>query len=494
MNAPLSASASSASTRFTRLHWALLACLLAGTLATRLVRLGTPDNQYWDEQYFGFTAQRYLAGDANAYNPYATPPPDKAYEWTHPPLGKLIIAGTMALAGQDAWGMRLSSVLFGTAGVGLVVLIAFLLTRSPSAGLLAGLLYAADGLNFVQSRVATMDIHQTTFILASVAFYIAWRREEKASHWLLLGAGAMAGAALATKWVGLFLITLLGADLLVLWIILRRQHGLATILVAGACMAILPASVFAGRYAAERFIWPEAAELGCLIAIMDAELLVLWVAFRRPRGLAFALTAIACLLLLPAAIYMASYAHYFRMGYGWHNFVELQRQMWYYHTGLKATHPNTSKPWQWILNLRPMWMYVKYGPPDRIANIYNLGNSVVLCFGLIAMAWTAIRSAWRRWEAGFLVAAYLIFWLPWVHSPRIMFFYHYLPSSAFLCVASGWLLWTWQGSRWRALRVLVWVVPGLALAWFVVFYPDWTAITVPRWWADSVYAFIPSWK
>lgn len=426
-----------AAARFTRRHWVLLACLLACTLGTRLARLGTPGDLYWDEVYFGFTAREYLAGSVDAYNPWATPPPDRAYEWTHPPLGKLIMAGTMAVTSQSVWGMRLSSVLFGTAGVGLVVFIAFLLTRCPRAGLLAGLLYAADGLNFVQSRIATMDIHETGFILASLAFYIAWRRGPATSNWLLVGVGAMAGAALATKWVALFLIALIGADLLILWIILRRRHGLRTILTAGACLGALP-----------------------------------------------------------LAIYMASYIHYFFvMGYHWADFVELQRQMWFYHTGLKATQAYQSVPWQWLLNLRPMWMYVDYVSENRIANIYNLGNSVVFYFGLIAVAIVAIKAVRRRqWEAAFLVAAYLAFWLPWVRSPRIMFSYHYLPSTAFLCAACGWVLSCWLAGRRRALRGVAWTLPPLAVAWFIVFYPNMTAIPVPTWWADAVYFAIKSWR
>lgn len=421
--------------RFTRWHWIMLVCLLAATLASRLWRLETPDELYFDEVYFGFTAQQQLAGDRDIYNPDAQAPPDRGYEWTHPPLGKLIIAGTMAATSTSMWGMRLSSVLFGTAGVALVVLTAYLLTRSPPAGLLAGLLYAVEGLNFVMSRVATIDIHQTAVILASVAFYVAWRRRPGASNWLLLGAGAMAGAAIATKWIGVFLLTLLGLDILISWVAGSKRFDLRT---------------------------------------------VLW--------------AFASLAIVPAVIYIASYVHYFLMGHSWNQFVGLQERMWSYHTGLKDTHPAQSKPWQWLLNLRPVWMYVNNPSPDRIANIYNLGNSVVLYFGLAAMALTAAKFILRRrWEAGFLLAAYLIFWLPWVYSPRIMFFYHYLASTAFLCVAAGWVLWSCLGSSHRALRIIAWTVPALAVVWFAVFYPNMTAGEVPRWWAQAVYGLLDSW-
>ena len=422
--------------RFGRPHWILLACLILLALFSRIYRLDTPRDLYWDEVYFGFTAHQHLANDANAYDPWAASPPGKAYEWTHPPLGKLIMAGTMALTSSNPWGMRLSSVLFGTTAIALVVLVGYLLTRSPPAALLAGLLYAVEGLNFVQSRVATVDIHQAAFILAATAFYIAWRRRDAASNWLLLGAGAMAGAAISIKWSGVLLIVLLGADLLVLWLMARRRNGLRTILTAGLC-----------------------------------------------------------LLIVPAAVYLASYTQFFLMGYGWNDFTNLQQQMWFYHAGLKATHPHQSVAWQWLLNLRPVWLYVDYLPQGRVANIYNLGNSVVLYFGLIAVAAAAVRFARRRgWEEGFLLAAYLIFWLPSAFSPRIMFFYHYLPATAFLCIASGWLLSRWVRSRSQTKRIIAWIIPILVVMWFGLFYPHMTAIPVPSWWADNVYFLIPSWR
>jgi dolichyl-phosphate-mannose--protein O-mannosyl transferase len=213
-------------------------------------------------------------------------------------------------------------------------------------------------------------------------------------------------------------------------------------------------------------------------------------------GLLTTLTAGACLLLVPAAIYLAAYIHFFATGHNWGNFVELQRQMWLYHSGLKAPGEyHQSAPWQWVLNLRPVWLYVDYLPDGRIANIYNLGNSVVLYFGLIAAGWAAVRFVRKvRWETGFLLAAYFILWLPWVMSPRIMFSYHYLPATALLCVAGGWVLARWLADRRRALRLLGWIVPAMAVAWFGLFYPNMTAIPVPRRWADAVYFCVPSWR
>jgi dolichyl-phosphate-mannose--protein O-mannosyl transferase len=229
--------------------------------------------------------------------------------------------------------------------------------------------------------------------------------------------------------------------------------------------------------------------------LLGADFLVSWVFRLRRYSLKDLIGVFGCLAVLPAAAYLAAYGQYFAMGYTWRDFIELQHQMWLYHTGMAASHPYQSTPWQWLLNVRPVWLYAHNRQDGRVANIYNLGNSVVLYFGLVAMAALAMRQFRRPiWPALFLLAGYLILWAPWSLSPRLMFFYHYLPAVPLLCVASGLLLDRWQANRHRWIRVAAWSVVGLSAAWFIFFFPHMTAISVPPWWANSAYYWIPSWR
>src|SRR5689334_12116741 len=101
------------------LTW-FLAAVLAFSFLSKVIYLHIPDNFYFDEVYHGFTATRYLHSDISAYDPWAKPPPGMAFEWTHPPLAKLIMAGFMAVLGENAVGWRIGSVIFGTISVWLV--------------------------------------------------------------------------------------------------------------------------------------------------------------------------------------------------------------------------------------------------------------------------------------------------------------------------------------------------------------------------------------
>ncbi|MEW6055103.1 MAG: phospholipid carrier-dependent glycosyltransferase [Bdellovibrionota bacterium] len=413
--------------------WFYLILTLA--LGLKLFRLGEPKAYVFDEVYHGFTAQELVKGNVSTYDPWAKPPEGMAYEWTHPPLGKILMSAAIKLTGDGFFGMRLSSAIFGTLVIALTFLIGIELLGSTRAALISIFLLSIEGLAFVQSRVAMIDSHFLAFGLLGLLFYIKWRKDRERKLFLSLAALAL-GLALATKWSAIYLFGLLGADIVLLWFNAPRRPKVRTVL-----------------------SW--------------------WLV----------------LFGIPPIIYLISYSQFFSFGYNWAQFVELQRQMWWYHTNLDKTHSYQSVPWQWVLNLRPVWMYVNRPSESQTANIYNLGNPVIFYFGLYAIYRLAkdFRATWK-WEYGFMLGAYFILWLPWVFSPRIMFLYHYLPAVPWLCLASGWVLEKWsldaELSRRKKFRVTI----GLAALWFAVFYPHLTALPVPVKFADSVYFFLSSWR
>jgi len=137
------------------------------------------------------------------------------------------------------------------------------------------------------------------------------------------------------------------------------------------------------------------------------------------------------LLLITSAIYILTFAPFILAGHTWVQWWELHRQMWYYHTHLVATHGYQSTPLQWLFDVRPVWYYVKYSD-QYIENIYVIGNPLILWLGLVGLVIQLKKIL--NFKYSFFLVLYLIFSLPWVFSPRIMFFYHYLASATFLCV------------------------------------------------------------
>lgn len=142
--------------------------------------------------------------------------------------------------------------------------------------------------------------------------------------------------------------------------------------------------------------------------------------------------------LIALAVYILTFTPFILAGHNWHQWWELHRQMWHYHTNLVATHAYQSTPLQWVFAARPVWYWVEYGS-DVISNIYVQANPLILWLGLVALILQIPLV--RKFPFFILYTLYFILFLPWVFSPRIMFYYHYLPSATFLLpILASWLL------------------------------------------------------
>lgn len=191
-------------------------------------------------------------------------------------------------------------------------------------------------------------------------------------------------------------------------------------------------------------------------------------------------------LLIPPFVYLASYIPMFLTGHGLDIFIGVQKQMWWYHTGLEATHSYTSSWWTWPILTRPIWLFTSGEANGVISNIYAIGNPIVFWFGLTSII---IVSFWafsqRNKKLGFVIFSYLIFFVTWAASPRIMFLYHYLPSLPFMGIAIGYVL-----TRFPKL-----ILPFFAASFvlFIYFYPHLTGIAVPTS-LDASYYWFQGWR
>lgn len=191
-------------------------------------------------------------------------------------------------------------------------------------------------------------------------------------------------------------------------------------------------------------------------------------------------------LIVPVAIYVASYGLMFKTGHTLETFVGVQKQMWWYHTNLKAEHPYTSPAWSWPILVRPIYLY--NGPETNgfVSRIYAFGNPSVFWFGLFSIILSIFISIKEKnKKLGFVIFSYLIFFVPWIASPRIMFLYHYLPSIPFLAIASGFVL--------RRFPKVVTPFFIISILIFIYFYPHWAGLRIPEW-LDRSYYWFSSWR
>lgn len=211
-------------------------------------------------------------------------------------------------------------------------------------------------------------------------------------------------------------------------------------------------------------------------------LLLLWLKRKKK----FSISLFLSFIILPCTIYLLTYVPMFLSGHDWHVWWEMQKQMWWYHTGLRATHPYSSSWWSWPLLIRPIYLYTSDEVGGWVSRIYAMGNPIVFWFGLASVVLCSVYSYLEKNKhLALVVFGYLIFFVPWAASPRIMFLYHYLPSIPFLAIATGYIL--------RRNPKLI--VPFLAFTFlaFAYFYPHWAGLQVPLW-LDKSYYWLLSWR
>lgn len=180
------------------------------------------DDMYFDEIYHARTAYEIVQNDnlvmqagreAAAWDGYSI------YEWTHPTLGKLLIAVGIRMFGMTPFGWRFSGTFFGVLILAVLYVFAKRIFRRTDYALVTAGLFAVDCMHFAQTRIATIDTYALFFTLLMFLFMGDYITEdfEKRPYWkklALLGlSGAMFGLGVSSKWTCLYS----GAGLAVLY-------------------------------------------------------------------------------------------------------------------------------------------------------------------------------------------------------------------------------------------------------------------------------------
>ncbi len=169
----------------------------------RLIWLDRPPGLLiFDETYYVNVA-RILLGLPQQPNvwPGATLGIDSVNQ-EHPLLAKLLIAFSTSVLGDNGWGWRIPSVLFGLLSIFVLYLLLKKASKKPLIALMGTFVFSFDTLVFVHSRIATLDIFVLGFMLLGFYWYSSGR--------LKLSALAMALATLC-KIGGFYGVMVVGA-------------------------------------------------------------------------------------------------------------------------------------------------------------------------------------------------------------------------------------------------------------------------------------------
>jgi len=467
--------------------------VFAVALVLRLYRLGLPTREAFDEVYYRKDSYDLWKYGVELNNEHTGP----GYI-VHPPVGKWMLGFGQWLTGLDpsyvkgvqdrheAFGWRLSAALFGALSVLILCRLGRRLFRSTLLGCTAGLLMTIDGLHFVQSRIAMLDIMLLFWIVAAAACLLADRDDMRARlaaqlgdpsapyggprGWLRpwrLATGVCLGLAVGTKWSAAFFLVV--------------------------CMVV----AYAWEVGARRTAGARPA---------------LTIAFLQSAG-----PIVVTMAVLPLVVYVFSWAGWFVTDDGWRRvcvdnppwghpdrcgvvkgWLQYHVEMFRFHNDLTSKHPYQSHPLGWLLLARPVSYWYTTPRAGTSREILGIGTPAIWWASIPALATCVWRWVSRRdWRAAFILAGLAGSFVPWLFydlERRTMFLFYALPLVPFMCLALAYCAGLAVGPRhahterrfWGAAAVGAYL--AVAIVNFFWLYPILAARIIPyQWWQDRMW-------
>ena len=371
------------------------------------------------------------------------------YEWTHPPLGKIFISLGIRLFGMTPFGWRIIGTLFGIIMIPLLYIFSKRMFGNTFVSIISAILFSSDFMHFAQTRIATIDVYITFFVMLMYYFMYKYvtevieKKKVSKTYLTLFLSGISMGLGIACKWTGVYA----GAGLaVILFIALILKHKTGEIDIGYAIKTICFCFIF--------------------------------------------------FVLIPVIIYTVSYIPFLRSNNGeLYDIIQNQIDMFAYHgdTVVSSTHPFSSPWFEWLIDYRPIWYYS--GRNGALSeNISAFGNPLIWIAGLLAFIYCLYDSIVNRSKnATFLVISYLAQLLPWIFVERTTFIYHYFPCVPFLILMIAHFIHKMcnknaNNKKWFIMFAIV------SVLLFIMFYPVISGYPVNGDYVRNFLRWLPSWQ
>lgn len=390
------------------------------------------------------------------------------FEYTHPPLGKVIMWIPMAIFGISPFTYRVMGNIAGILMILVMYGIAKELFKDEKYAVFAALIIALDGMHFAQTRIATVDSFLVLFCLISVLYfirYVKFKDNNKKRYTLLAISGLMWGCAVSVKWISCYLGLGLGIIFFIDYIfnkkiVLNKKFNYLPILMGIVCFVIIPIIVYVLSYIP---VFMDENE----VAVYDVtdENGITTQEVVRPDSLK--------------------------------NFLLYQYSMFQYHSNIGKgedyhEHPFTSKWYTWPISYKPMWFYTNSYDDNMKSTIVTMGNPAIWWLSIGTALFMLVYSIIKRDKIGFFILILILStWLPFAFVSREMYIYHYFLTSIFMMLSIVFTvarLVEWKDN----LKILIPLLTCIFLITFVYFYPVYSGMVVSEKYIQST-KWLDSW-
>lgn len=366
------------------------------------------NSSYFDEIYFARTAYEYTQGM-------------ETYEWTHPPLGKLIQAIPIYINNYlSPFNYRLMGNISGILMIAVMYIFAKELFKKRKYAIFASLLMAFDTFHFAQTRMGTVDSHLILFILLASYFMVKYTKNNKSFSLLL--SGIFFGLSVSVKWTGLYG----GIALAIIFfthLVKNKKINIKNFLKGTLFFVVIPLFIYSSLY----LIFPN---------------------------------------------------NKLNHTTNFENIINQQKDMYNYHSKLNATHYFSSKWYTWPISYKPVWYHQEILNNDTKETISGIGNIVIWWMGIIGFLYSLIKLIIKKDKQSFIiVVSMLSLWLPYAFIGRVMFLYHYFPVLPFMMLGIVNLFKSIE-EKYK-LKYLIPLYMIFVIAFFIIYYPVISGIETP---------------
>jgi dolichyl-phosphate-mannose-protein mannosyltransferase len=406
--------------------------ILAASLCFHLVFFGQPKGVVFDEVFYGDFAQNYLKG--------------KYFFDVHPPLGKMLIAGTAKLMGyknyhiynsggneyttNDYLFLRLLPLIVGIFLGPLLYFVAKALHFSERASILVGIFISVDNALITQSRFILPDTLLLFFGFLSVLYLLKYR--QSLSGWHLASAGFFAASAVSVKWTGLGFLGII----ILSYLFLMIKPGKRKISLSGGILSLIAIPILFYFSVFTLHFWLlDKTGSGAYTHTPEFQKTLVGSGFEKNPN------------IKPLG------------NFG--KFIEENSLMYSVNKKMSPTHDYSSKWYSWPFLGKPIF-YWGSSTENRRIEMRLIGNPVIWWSGFLAVlimvglflakVIVRLKNIWKNqlkrkpsfleldFASLFILVGFLVNWAPFIFIHRFMFLYHYFPALMFSILALGYVV------------------------------------------------------
>lgn len=372
------------------------------------------NSSYFDEVYFARTAYEYV----NGLN---------IYEWTHPPLGKIIQSVPIYITGNMApFTYRFMGCLAGILLVGVMYLFGTILFKKRKYGIYTALLMILDTFRFAHTRMGTVDSHLVLFITVSIFFMYCFITNNKIRYLFL--SGILFGLSFSVKWTGLY--SGIALAIMYFYYLFKNKKIKFDYLIYGSIFFVfIPIFLYCSVY-----------------------------------------------LVFNNNLYKTNSIE---------NIIKVNKKMYLYHSRLSDTHTFSSKWYSWPISYRPVWYHQVDIDDNNQETISGVGNIIIWYTSILGVVYLLLISILKRdKKAMFLLLCIGSLWLPYVFIKRIMYLYHFFPVLPFFFMSSIYFIKDLE-DRCDFKKIFP-IYLLLSTVFFIVYYPVVSGVKIDKKYTDSL--------